>query len=102
MPTSSIRKRCCSSVSNSLIVGQPPESQNPKFFAGVDLSAARLCRVRIENNQTSRFSSEVLSQKPLRVFVCAALPRALRITEIDFHFLAVLPTRPTKRLSCGD
>src|SRR5579872_805459 len=28
---------------------------------------------------------KVLSQEPVRVFVGATLPRALRITEIDFH-----------------
>jgi len=28
---------------------------------------------------------EVLSQQPVRVFVAAALPRALWITEVDFH-----------------
>jgi hypothetical protein len=30
------------------------------------------------------FFKEVLSQQPVRVFVGAALPRALRITEVDF------------------
>ncbi len=31
------------------------------------------------------FFREVLSQQPVRVFVGAALPRTLRITEVDFH-----------------
>src|SRR5271170_6273797 len=31
------------------------------------------------------FSGEVLSQQPVGVFVGAALPRALRITEVDVH-----------------
>ncbi len=28
---------------------------------------------------------QVLSQQPVRVFVPAALPGAMRITEVDFH-----------------
>jgi hypothetical protein len=32
-----------------------PESQNPKSFAVVDLSAALPCRGLLENSQTSRF-----------------------------------------------
>jgi hypothetical protein len=31
------------------------------------------------------FFREVLSQQPVGIFVGAALPRALRITEVDFH-----------------
>jgi hypothetical protein len=31
------------------------------------------------------FFREVLSQQSVRIFVGAALPRALRITEVDFH-----------------
>jgi hypothetical protein len=31
------------------------------------------------------FFRELLSQQPVRVFVGAALPRTLRITEVDFY-----------------
>ena len=31
------------------------------------------------------FSGEVLSQQPVGIFIGAALPGALRITEVDFH-----------------
>src|ERR1700681_1053062 len=41
-----------------LLAVYSPEFQIPKFFLDADLSAGRLCRVRIENNQTSRFSLE--------------------------------------------
>ena len=59
-----------------------PESQPPKSFEDVDLTAARLCRVQLVYSRPFR---EVLSQQPVRVFVRAALPRAVRITKVHFH-----------------
>ena len=58
-----------------------PESQTPKSFEDVDLTAAQLCRVQLVYSRTS----PSFSQPPVGVFVGAALPRALRIAEVHFH-----------------
>ena len=61
------------------------EFQSPRFFAGVDLAQRYFVEIGLRIAGQGGFFREVLSQQPVSVFVGAALPRALRITEVDFH-----------------
>jgi integrase-like protein len=73
-----------------------PESESPKFFAGVDLDAARSCPVRIGCSRKGRFSSAGIAatktkrERALLEFAystgCRVSEMAhLRVENIDFE-----------------
>jgi hypothetical protein len=61
------------------------ESENLEYFGGADLDAAYPVQVGLSIAGQISSLKKVLSQHAVRVFVCSSLPRAVRITEIDFH-----------------
>src|SRR5712664_1010790 len=86
------------------------ESQSPKFFAGVDLDAARSCPVGIACSRRGRFSLAGIDAASGWCFVRSSLPGAVRITEVDFHirghregfvFGHLQPTIPRQRAPQG-
>jgi hypothetical protein len=61
------------------------EFRSLRFFWGVDSSAARPGRVALGMDRQVSSLREVLPQQEIRVFVRAALPGTLWITEVDLH-----------------
>jgi hypothetical protein len=61
------------------------ESRSPKFFAGVDLGAARSCPVGIACSRKGRFSSADIVAASGSCFRWFLAARPVRITEVDFH-----------------
>src|ERR1700722_16155113 len=61
------------------------ESGSPKFFADVDLDAARSCPVGIAGSRKGRFSSASIDAAGGWCFRSCLAARAVPITEVDFH-----------------
>ena len=61
------------------------ESQNPKSFADVDLTASYLVELYLGVAGKVGSLREVLAQQSVRVFVGATLPGALWIAEVHLH-----------------
>jgi hypothetical protein len=74
------RGRCNTGLESTL------RSFKAQRFSGTLIEAQRdLVQVELTVTGQVGFLRQVLAQQPIGVFVAAALPRTLRITEVDFH-----------------